>query len=205
MTQVRTSVGEAAPDRLNVEPPIQAERMVQSIEVDPRECLAPWPDPAQHVYRESGHDLVLVYRGVTEREIAAVRWGQAAFALIVEPPLIMLVFRLGDSIPWSVAPCRWNHIPSADRYEAIWENLTAGDRTWVRISLTDADSGLVNARRTVPLSPTLTRAWNAAVRRFASHACSEARYSAALAQFSRRFPRADALLSLAVATSVDGE
>jgi hypothetical protein len=181
------------------------DRMVQSIVEGPVNNEGIWPEPVQHVYGESGHELVLVYRLVTEREIAAVRWGQAAFALVVEPPLIMLVFRFGDAIPWSVAPCRWHQVPDEERNEAKREDQDPSTQGWVRITLVDAEGGHVCTRRVVPLSTILTRAWNAAVRRMASRACSPARYSAALSQFSRRFPRADGLLSLAIATSVDGE
>jgi hypothetical protein len=181
------------------------DHMVQSIVEGQLEHAAPWPEPAQHVYRETGHELVLVYQGVTEKEIAAVRWGQAAFALVVEPPLIMLVFRFGDAIPWSVAPCRWHHVPPVERYESSWDNLAPGEHAWVRTTLVDAEGGRVCARRSVPLSPMLTRAWIAAIRRLAGRSCSEARYSAALSQFSKRYQHADRLLSLAIATSVDGE
>jgi hypothetical protein len=184
---------------------MQLNPMVQSLAGSQVESEAPWPDPAHHRYQETGHELVLAYRGVTDREIAAVQTGQAAFALILEPPLLMLVFRFGDAVPWSVAPCRWQQVPSVDRYESSWEDLAPGECAWVSISLVDAEGGRVCARRTVPLSPILTRAWNAAIRRLAGRSCSEARYSAALSQFSRRFPHANALLSLAIATSVDGE
>jgi hypothetical protein len=169
------------------------------------ESVAVWPDHAQHAYGKPGQELFLVYHGVTEREIAAVKWGQAAFALVVEPPLIMLLFRFGNGIPWSVAPCRWHKIPSAQRFQSSWAVSAPGEHVCVRATLIDADTCRLCAVRTEPLSPILTRAWNAAIRRQASRSCSEGRYSAALAQFARRFPHARSLLSQALATSMGSE
>jgi hypothetical protein len=169
------------------------------------EGVARWAEPAQHIYRETGHELVLVYRGVTQCEIDAVSSAPAAFALVVEPPLLMLLFRFGDAIPWSVARCQWSEVPAAERCESCGDGVDSQGNASVRVCLVDAEEGRVCARRTEPISLFLSRAWSAAIRRLGSRGCSEARYCAALAQFSRRFPHANSLLSLAIATSVEGE
>src|SRR5947209_5886255 len=65
--------------------------------------------------RQIGHELVLVYRGVTASEARAVGFGKASFALVVEPPLIVLCYRFGDAIPWSAAPYHWHRVPDAER------------------------------------------------------------------------------------------
>jgi hypothetical protein len=164
-----------------------------------------WAEPAHHSYRDAAHELTLIYHGVTEREMAAVQWGEASFALVVEPPLIVLCYRFGNGIPWSVAPCRWQRVPSSDRLLGPVPSAFPEVEGHVKVTLVEASDNRILVRRLAPLAPALTRAWNAAMRRQALQHCSEARYSAALAQFARRFPRADALLGLALATSIDGE
>jgi hypothetical protein len=195
----------AGTDRLTDESFMHVERRDSSIAGGAVESRAPRLEPARHVLRETGHEFVLAYRGVTEGEISAVRRGKAAIALVVQPPLVMFVFRFGDAIPWTVAPCHWQSVLSVAPDHASRDDREQGEKARVCINLVDADGGRLCARRTVALSPVLTRAWNAAIRRLGNRSCSLARYSAAMAQFSRRFPEADALLSLAVASSVEGE
>jgi hypothetical protein len=169
------------------------------------QMLSPGPEPGLHNLPENGHELVLVFQGVSHREISAVRWGQASFALVVEPPLIVLCYRFGEAIPWSLAPCRWNQFSAWDRMNAHCDEHTFLAQSRLRVSLVEAADGRVLAQRVAPLSRALSRAWIAAIRRQALQNCSNARYSAALAQFMRRFPRPDLLLGMAIATSVDGE
>lgn len=168
--------------------------------------------------REIGHELVLVYRGVTAKETRAVGFGKASFALVVEPPLIVLCYRFGDAIPWSAAPYHWHRVPDAERLilpepvpadaaETALPGLAeamAPPAAHVRVCLVEAEGGRVCVIRTAKLSAVMTRAWNAAIRRQTNRRCSEGRFTAALAQFYRHFPDPDALLARAVATSVDG-
>lgn len=164
-----------------------------------------WSDTVRQTYPEAGHELVLAHRGVSDRQARAVGFGPASFALVVEPPLLILCYQFGDAVPWSVAPYRWHLLSPMERYVTPFESVDSSARALVRISLVDESTGRLRARRDVPLSITITRAWNAFVRRHASRSCSEARYNAALTQFFRRFPTTEALLSYAIATSLDGE
>jgi hypothetical protein len=167
--------------------------------------LVPWPEPPRATARDADHDLLLVFRGVTDREIRAVGFGQAAFALVVDTPLMVLCYRFGDAIPWSLAPYHWHRIPPAKRYVAVGDSNESEAQAKVRISLMEAEGNRLRVRRIAPLSVSLTRAWNSAIRKQAGKSCSEARYLAALAQFVRRYPNSNSLLSRAIATSVDGK
>src|ERR1700730_4352830 len=91
--------------RPNAESVMHIEDYVSSLLVEPGSVPEQNPD-LKSIH--PGHELALLYPGVTEREVAAVKWGKASFALVVEPPLILLCFRFGDAIPWSIAPCPWN-------------------------------------------------------------------------------------------------
>ena len=143
------------------------------------------------------HELVLFYRGVTDREVRSVEGGRAQIALVVEPPLIVLCYRFGDAIPWSIASYHW-------RQFARPGPIGRGARTGLRIALIDAEDGEVRARRFVPLARGLVLAWDAAIGIQAARNCSEARYAAALAQFARAYPDPDDVLARAVVISTDG-
>jgi hypothetical protein len=188
---------------LNDELRMQAEEFAGTLVAGP--ILSPSAEPALNALRETGHELVLSYEGVSHREISAVRWGQASFALIVEPPLIVLSYRFGEAIPWALAPFRWNEFSTRDRMTAQWDEQEFLAQPNLRVSLVESSDGRVLANRVAPLSRSLSRAWVAAIRRQGIQRCSNARYSAALSQFTRRFPRPDALLGMAIATSIDGE
>jgi hypothetical protein len=179
------------------------EDYVNSLLVEPRSV--PQREPNPQGLQHPSHELVLVYPGITEREIAAVKWGKASFALVVEPPLILLCFRFGDAIGWSIAPCPWNQNPGAGGMLANENDLGMVMISSVCVSLIDASTSVTRAQRVVPLSRSMSRAWVASMRRQSLQHCSNARYRAALAQFCRRFPRPDTLVAQAIASSVDGE
>jgi len=184
---------------------MHVERNGESFDEILAENRAPGPDFAFHLYRDEAHELVLVYHGVSELELQAVQHGQASFALVVELPLIVLCYRFGNAIPWSVAPYRWNRLSSLEHSAIPGERPASSAHSVIRISLLEGESNQLVARRVAPLSWTLTRAWNAAIRSQAGRTCSEARFNAALTQFNRLFPHADSLLANTIATSIDGE
>ena len=133
--------------------------------------LSPSAEPALTALRDSGHELVLNYEGVSHREISAVRWGQASFALIVEPPLIVLCYRFGEAVPWALAPFRWNEFSAQDRMTVQWDEQEFLAQANLKVSLVEAADGRVLANRVAPLSRSLSRAWVAAIRRQSIQTC----------------------------------
>src|SRR5689334_12341456 len=63
-----------------------------------------WPAGAQYAYGPAGHELTLFHRAVDESMVQDVRSGEAEFAVITRPPVIVLAYRFGAAIPWSDAP-----------------------------------------------------------------------------------------------------
>jgi len=48
---------------------------------------------------------------IREDMVSEVSRGQAEFAMIVEPPVLVLAYRFGQSIPWGDAPYSWHLQP----------------------------------------------------------------------------------------------
>src|SRR5262249_9795664 len=60
-----------------------------------------WPEGTQFRSWPGGHELTLFMGNVHGDLVDDVRRGPAEFALIVEPPVIVLAYRFGTTIPWT--------------------------------------------------------------------------------------------------------
>src|SRR5262249_46635961 len=67
-----------------------------------------WREGTQLTYGPSRYELTLFQREISETTVAAVRRGPAEFALIVDLPLIVLAYRLGESATWCDVPFSWH-------------------------------------------------------------------------------------------------
>src|SRR5262249_43257624 len=111
-----------------------------------------WPDGAQFTYSRGGHVLTLFHSDIDEDMVCDVRQGEGEFALLVEPPVIVLAYRFGQSIPWRDAPYSWHLQPAG------WRTVPSVDRSpearallW--ITLVGAADGIIYAQRGMTLSP----------------------------------------------------
>ena len=74
-----------------------------------------WPEGAYFTYSPGGHELTLFHSEIRPDMVNEVSRGQAEFAMIVEPPVLVLAYRFGQSIPWSDVPYSWHLQPVAWR------------------------------------------------------------------------------------------
>ena len=107
--------------------------------------------------------------------------------MIVEPPVIVLAYRFGHSIPWSDVPYSWHLQPVAWRVVPSLDHSPEA-RALLWISLVGADDGIIHAQRGMTLSPCFTRALHDAIRAqaltaFDAEECTTA-ISQGLSQFS---------------------
>jgi hypothetical protein len=71
-----------------------------------------WPVGAQYVYGLSGHELTIFHPHVNEPLVQDVKFGEAEFAVITQPPVIVLAYRFGTTIPWNDVPYCWHMQPA---------------------------------------------------------------------------------------------
>src|SRR5262245_60661647 len=101
-----------------------------------------WPAGAQYTHGLGGHELTIFRPDIDEQMIQDVRYGEAEFALITQPPVIVLAYRFGKSIPWSDAPYCWHFQPA--HWRTIPDRETSPElRALVWISLVGADDGII--------------------------------------------------------------
>lgn len=162
------------------------------------------PEPrVEYNYRSGQHQILMVLSDLRAREVRDIRQGVAEFALYVEPPLIMLLYRFGDALPWSDAPFSIHRVPAEERRIPEPTDF-AEPHDLLQIDLVDADSGIVRGLRAVTFSPAFTARLRLAIIEQAAQPYTEADYDAALADLYRRYPTSETLLAAAVARTVGG-
>jgi hypothetical protein len=122
-----------------------------------------WPEAAQFTYSPGGHELTLFRSAVPEEVVNDIRRGETELALIVEPPLIVLTYRFGTTIPWNDVPYSWHLQPSSWRVVPTVDPSPEA-RALLWITLVGAEDGIIHAQRGVTLSPGFTRSLHTAIR-----------------------------------------
>jgi hypothetical protein len=163
-----------------------------------------WPEGAQFTYSPGGHELTLFRSGIHEGVISEVRRGEAELALIVEPPLIVLTYRFGTSIPWSDVPYSWHLQPVS------WRVIPTVDpspeaRALLWITLVSTEDGLIHAQRGVTLSPSFTRILHGAIRTQAMMAFDPAECTSAISKVFLDYSSTADRLLLAQARTMGNE
>lgn len=164
-----------------------------------------WPDgTAAYNYQAGQHALTLFLGSPSHAEVADARIGKAEFGLVVEPPVLFLLYRFGRAIPWSDAPYTW-HMASPERRTIPDTTGLVEPRALLSVVLVDAHTGIIRALRAVSFSPALTAALHLAIREQAEAPwVGQVAYDAALAELYRRYPSSRDLLKLARARTPGG-
>jgi hypothetical protein len=163
-----------------------------------------WPSGAQYVYGLSGHELTLFHPDVDERLVQDVKYGEAEFAVIVRPPVIVLGYRFGQSIPWSDVPYCWHLQP------AYWRVIPARQsfpetRALLWITLVGSEDGTIHAQRGMTLAPDFTRTLHAAIRAQARMPFDPDQCAEAVGELLVAHPTTLSRLSLAQARTIGNQ
>jgi hypothetical protein len=161
-------------------------------------------DPrAEYNFRGGQHELLLCLRGLTAREVEAVRSGEAEFGLVLGEDVLFLLYRFGEAIRWSDAPYTWHLVPAGER-EPPARRRSGESRALLTVVLVDADRNLVRALRALTLSPEFTRTLHAAIRRQAARVWTAEAYDAELRRAYARWPTSEAMLPAATVRCIGG-
>jgi hypothetical protein len=122
-----------------------------------------WPEGSQFGFSRPGFELTLFRSNVSQEIVHAVRQGEVELALIMEPPLIVVAYRFGDSIPWDDVPYSWHLQPASWRVVPSIE-CAPELRALLWITLVGTGDGIILAQRGVTLSPSFTHTLHSAIR-----------------------------------------
>ncbi len=116
-----------------------------------------WPEGTQLVLAPDRIELTLFRREPTARLLADVQRGEAELALIVDMPVIVLAYRIGEFGVWNDVPFSWHLQPTERRIVPRLDD-SAEARALLWISLVDAQDGIIRAQRGMTMSPAFTSA-----------------------------------------------
>src|SRR5262245_48218114 len=122
-----------------------------------------WPEGAQFTFGPGGPELTLFHPEIRAGVVDDVRRGPGEFALIVEPPVIVLAYRFGESIPWSDVPYSWHLQPEPGRVIPTRVHSPEA-RALLWITLVGSRDGIIYAQRGMTLSPSFSLALHQSIR-----------------------------------------
>jgi len=122
-----------------------------------------WPAGSRFTYSPGGLELTVFHPDVCDDVVDDVSRGQAEFALINEPPVIVLAYRFGQAVPWEDVPYTW-HLQPANWRVIPSMNHRPETRALLWVSLVGAGDGIIHAQRGIALSPSFTLALHSAIR-----------------------------------------
>ena len=125
------------------------------------------PGAIEYNYQSGDHTLLLSMKNLHPKEIEAVRSEEAEFGLYCENSIVFLLYRFGETLPWSDSAFSWWNVAEEDRrLPAPCENPAT--RILLKIILVEAATGNVKAIRVTTLSPEFTEKLHEAIRRQAT-------------------------------------
>jgi len=150
-----------------------------------------WFDVADYNYRAGGHELRLFMRGLSPKEVAAVRTGRVEFGLLIELPELFVISRFHGPdnrvvMSFDCSYC-WHRVSVAERTAPpAWEETSPQTRAVCTIILVEASNGLVAALRAVSFSPEFTRSLHRAIADQAGLPYDQVEHERAVAEMTRR-------------------
>lgn len=126
---------------------------------------------------------------------------EAEFVLVVEEPLIVLVYRLGTAAGWSAAELEWHPTARSSCNGAV-EAPGSDRRALLTVKLDGAAGRSAAVTRNLTLSLDFTRALDAAIRERARMIFDPHAYRRARVALERRCPTPEAMLGRAVARTI---
>ena len=163
-----------------------------------------WPVGAEFRFGPGGPELTLFRPKIRADLVDEVRRSPTEFALIVEPPLIVLAYRFGESISWNDVPYSWHLQPEPRRAIPMLASVPEA-RSLLWVTMVGTDDGIIHAQRGMTLSPEFTRALHQAIRCQAMSAFDPAECMAAIARIYLKYPHMVDRLPIAVARTMGNE
>ncbi len=153
-----------------------------------------YEEGARYLYRQGAHDLTLFWAGPTPAEIAGFRISPIELGLYLHGPAAFLLHKAQGVCEWSDLAFNIHLLPEAER-ELPEE--PPGERARLRLTLVDADDGIIRAKRLVSLDKVMTQALRHTLREQSGQSFVRLLYDAAVQEAHARFPEPDAMVQAA--------
>ena len=153
-----------------------------------------YDEGSRYVYAGEGHELVLFWNGPTAAEIEGFRVQPMETGLFTHGPAAFLLYKIENVCEWSDVAFNLHLVPEAERELPKEE---PGDRARLRLTLVDAEDGVIRAKRIVSLDKVMTQALKHAMAEQAATPFNRIVYEGAVQEVYGRYADSDALAAVA--------
>lgn len=153
-----------------------------------------YDEGVRYVYRFGAHELTLFWAAPTPAEVAGLRDAEVEVGLFSHGPAAFLLYKIKNVCEWSDASFNVNLLPEGER---DLPDEAPGDRARLKLTLVDAEDGIVRARRILSLDKVMTQALKHAMSEQAGAHFNRLIYDAAVQEVHARYKDSDALAIVA--------
>lgn len=153
-----------------------------------------YDEGARYLYTGGAHELTLFWNGPTSAEIAGLRTQPVEVGLFSHGPAGFFLYKIQDVCEWSDVAFNVHLVPEAERQ---LPDETPGDRARLKLTLVDAETGVIRAKRIVSLDKVMTQAVKHLMAEQAAAPFNRLIYDAALQEVHGRYADSDALARVA--------
>ncbi len=149
-----------------------------------------YDEGVRYVYRFGAHELTLFWPAPTQEEITGLRDADVEVGLFSHGPAAFLLYKIRNVCEWSDASFNVHRVPEEERE---LPDEAPGDRARLKLTLVDAEDGIVRSRRILSLDKVMTQALKHCLREQAALPFNRLIYDAAVQEVHTRYPDSDAL------------
>lgn len=150
-----------------------------------------YSEATQYCYYNGVHDLALFWSRPTLKEVNGFLSQPLEISLHVEQSVLFLLYRLVDICEWSDVAYNIQQLRAEER---VVPADVPGSRARLQMTLVNADSGIILAKRTLSISPAMTQALRHTLQEQTLTPISRFEYEAQVQQAYARYPDTDAML-----------
>lgn len=158
------------------------------------EAHAKYDEGVRYLYRHGAHELTLFWNAPTVGEVQGLRDADVEVGLFTHGSAAFLLYKIKDVCEWSDAAFNAHLVPEGERE---LPNEATGDRARLKITLVNAEDGIVMARRLVSLDKVMTQALKHCMREQMAAPFNRVLYDAAVTEVHSRYADSDALVKVA--------
>ena len=148
-------------------------------------------EATQYCYYNGVHDLALFWSKPTPTEINGFLKQPVEISHYVEGPVLFLLYRIVDICEWS--DVAYNIHQLRDEEQEVPADIP-GNCDRLQMTLVNADSGIILAKRRLSLSPAMTEALRKILQTQQQTPLSRIQYEAQVQQTYARYPDTDSML-----------
>lgn len=175
----------ARPDFVAPEPKVGERWSEQHIRYD---------EGVRYLYRHGAHELTLFWNAPTVGEVQGLRDAEVEVGLFTHGSAAFLLYKIKNVCEWSDAAFNVHLAPEEER--ELPQEAT-GDRARLKITLVNAEDGIVMARRLVSLDKVMTQALRHCMQEQMATPFNRVLYDAAVTEVHSRYADSDALAKVA--------